>query len=99
MRIARRVLQADKTVGEFTAVGEVRIWVRHPGGAWPGGGTVKLQEKTDDETPRWEDEETWTAEGKHFKKVVGSGSYRILASQTGFVARVDTYAENVEVVV
>ena len=99
------ILTATDTEGEFTGQGVVRVWVRGAGGTYPTGETVTLQEwaEFEGETGAWVDDPStdaeWTAEEKKFLALVGTSKYRLLASAVGFVARVDTFADNSEIMV
>lgn len=110
--ISEQILEAGETEGEFRGQGVVRIWVRVPnGGAWPSGATVKFQEHTekfveetnpgyvDEPDPDGTGDAIFTQEEKKFFVLVPGAKYRLLASQTGFVALKDIYSDNAEIMV
>ena len=98
--VSKTILKSTETEGEFEAQGVIRVWVRGTGGTWPAGVTVKLQEWVDfeGETGAWADDpdprSVWSVEGKKYLALCRGRKYRLLASGTGVVARIDLFLDS-----
>ena len=106
MRTHKQILKNGATESDdIKGTGTVRLWVRGHNGTWPSGVTVVLQElvtgQFEGDTATWEDdpssENTLSEAGKIFVGLVEGATFRLQASASGVVARIDTFTDKVQI--